>query len=238
MADAFSKPDPLARGDTRRAKAVIRIGDTVRYPLHDRFEQTIAVLEHLEAAGFDGAPRVLAIDLDRQDMVLSYLKGRTVSRVPARLSDKRLIGATSMIRRFHDATQGTSLAQGHEIVCHSDLGPHNIIFDRSGAVGIIDWDGVHPGSRLFDFAHAAWCCADICTRVPVPEQARKLNLMCNTYGWDDPWAVIEEIAARFMRAHAQHSAEGRPKAARIFERMANWMHLNGTKLKTLCPPNP
>ena len=40
----------------------VRVGDSVRRPLHARSEYVHAVLEHLASVGFDGAPRLLGID--------------------------------------------------------------------------------------------------------------------------------------------------------------------------------
>jgi hypothetical protein len=58
------------RADARRAAAggtanrglVVRVGDTVRRPAAPCWRATHALLAHLAAAGFDGAPRVLAAD--------------------------------------------------------------------------------------------------------------------------------------------------------------------------------
>jgi hypothetical protein len=43
---------------------------------------------------------------------------------------------------------GSRLSQGHEIVAHHELGPHNIIFHEGRLVGFIDWDDAAPGTRL------------------------------------------------------------------------------------------
>jgi aminoglycoside phosphotransferase (APT) family kinase protein len=117
---------------------------------------------------------------------------------------------------------------------HTDLGPHNIVFAGSKAVGIIDWDEARPGSRLVDFAHAAWCCADICTGVPVQEQSRTLWFFCAQYGWAEPAQVsqvVDEIAARFQRAADAHVTSGRGESARIFETFIRWMGEYGGQLK-------
>lgn len=114
--------------------------------------------------------------------------GEVVALSPARLSDARLKSAAGLIRSFHDATAGTSLAGDQDVVCHVDFGLHNIVFDGEEAVTIIDWDAdTGPGPRLADFAHAAWCCADVCEGLlEVIEQARKVRLMCDAYGREDP----------------------------------------------------
>lgn len=210
----------------------MQVGDTVRRPLHERSEYVHALLVYLQAVGFDGAPRLLGIDEHGRE-VLSYIPGEVVDAAPARLSDARLASAARLVRRFHDVTAGTPLAGDGEVVCHGDVGPHNIVFDGEEAVALIDWDaGVAPGTRLLDFAHAVWCCADVCAdEVEVPEQARRVRLMCEAYGWEEPAAVVDEIAARFRRARDAHAAAGRTKAVAIFEDHMAWMERHGPALE-------
>lgn len=215
-----------------QTRGVVRVGDTVRRPRHARSEYVHALLRHLEAAGFDGAPRLLGSDEQGRE-VLSYLPGETLPRSPFELSDARVRSAAQLVRRFHDATAGTALAGREEIVCHGDLGPHNIVFAGEVAVGIIDWDAdVAPGPRLVDLADAVWSCADVCVEgVAVAEQARKVRLMCDAYGWDDPAAVIDEIADRFRRARDAHAAAGRRRPSAVFEAMIAWMAQHGPALE-------
>jgi tRNA A-37 threonylcarbamoyl transferase component Bud32 len=216
----------------RQTKGIVRVGETVRRPPRQRSGYVRSVLRHLEAVGFDGAPRLLGVDEQGRE-VLSYLPGETLERSPVLLSAARLRSAARLIRRFHDVTAGTPLARGEEVVCHGDLGPHNMVFDGERAVGLIDWDeGVAPGRRLVDFAHAVWCCADVAEgAVPVAEQARKVRLMCDAYGWPDAGTVVEEIASSFRRARDRHAAGGRERAAAIFEQMERWIEHNAAELK-------
>jgi hypothetical protein len=69
------------------------------------------------------------------------------------------------------------------------------------------------------------------TDVEVSEQAGKVRLMCDAYRWDDPAAVVDEIAARFRRARDAHAAAGRAGAVTIFAEMMIWMKRNGPALK-------
>jgi aminoglycoside phosphotransferase (APT) family kinase protein len=215
-----------------QTSGVVRVGATVRRPLHVRSDYVHRLLGHLEQVGFAGAPRFLGID-GRGREVLTYFEGEVLVGSPIRLSDERIISASRLIQRFHDATAGTVLVEEQEIVAHNDLGPHNIVFDGDEAVGIIDWDdGVAPGRRLVDFAHAVWCCADVCEpEVEVAEQARKTRLMCETYGRFTQQAVIDEITARFHRARADHARHGRDQGAVIFAPMVRWMEVHSPALK-------
>jgi hypothetical protein len=95
----------------RQTVGITRIGDTVRRPRHARSDLVHAVLRHLEAAGFDGAPRLLGIDEDGRE-VLTYIDGKTIDRSPVSLSDGRLVSAAQLIRRFHDHRRHRARADG------------------------------------------------------------------------------------------------------------------------------
>jgi hypothetical protein len=228
-----NEPEQELHGGAQTA-GIVRVGTTVRRPLHARADYVHKVLRHLERAGFDGAPRFLGVDGQGREM-LTYFEGEVLVGTPVRLSDTRIVSAARLVRRFHDATAGTALAAGQEIVAHNDLGSHNIVFAGDEAVGIIDWDEhVAPGQRLVDFAHAVWCCADVCEdNVPATEQARKTRLMCDAYGLFDPADVIDEITARFRRAHDDHQSHARDQAAAIFAEMVAWMEQHDQALKEI-----
>jgi hypothetical protein len=223
-------------GGGRQSPGVVRIGGTVHRPLHDNSAFVHALLRHLEAVGFDGAPRLLGIDEEGRE-ILTYVEGE----VPVGLddgavrilSDARLVSAARLIRRFHDATAGTTLAGDAEVVCHSDPGQHNIVFRGDVAVAIIDWDAdVAPGPRLLDFAHAVWCLAEVGGRGgELSEQRRRMRLLCDTYGWNDDAAVIDEIEARFRRALGWHTKHGNAEGARIFSELVDWIVAHGPALK-------
>ena len=236
MTNAYTRPvaGPLEQAlvGGRQTPGVVRVGNTVRRPLHARSEYVHQVLCHLEAVGFAGAPRMLGVDADGRE-VLSYIEGEVPDGSAVRFSNARLQSATALIRRFHDATAGTALAGGGEIVCHGDLGHHNMVFQGETAVGLIDWDdGVAPGSRLSDLAHAVWCFGAVGEdALPVPDQANVVRLMCATYGWEDPHAVIDEIADRLRRARDDHAGHGRQKAVECFEHMIRALDLAAPDLK-------
>ncbi len=139
-----------------------------------------------------------------------------------------------MIRRFHDVTAGSALAGGAEIVAHNELGPHNTVFVGDDPVAFIDWDDAAPGTRLIDLANAVWSSANVGEGGgPVREQARRIRLMCDAYGWEDPHEIVEEIHADLRRARANHERTGRPKARDIFKEMITWMDTHAGELKNL-----
>ena len=138
--------------------------------------------------------------------MLTYLPGEVIIRSPVWLSDARLDSAARLIRRFHDATAGSSLAGDQEVVGHGDLG------------------------------HAVWCCADVAEGVPVAEQGRKVRRMCDAYGWAEVDLVVGEIGDRFRRARDQHAQAGRTKGAAIFDRKLRWLDKKAAALIELSTP--
>jgi hypothetical protein len=118
---------------------VVRVGDTVRRPTGENTPFAHALLHHLEDVGFMGAPRLLGID-ERGREILTFSEGEVVEELFEPLSEARLVSAGRLIRMFHDATIGFSLAGPAEVVCHGELGPHNTVFVGDEAIALIDWD--------------------------------------------------------------------------------------------------
>jgi hypothetical protein len=80
---------------------VVRVGDAVVRPIAPCWQATHALLTHLSAAGFDGAPRVLFADGDTE--VLTYVEGQAAvpPLPPDTLTDAALLSIADLLRRFH-----------------------------------------------------------------------------------------------------------------------------------------
>jgi hypothetical protein len=213
---------------------VVRVGDTVRRPLHSNSEFVQDLLRHFEAVGFDGAPRFLGIDEHGRE-ILTYIEGEVFVGADEVhiLRDPQIASAARLIRRFHDATAGTRLAGAAEVVCHPDLGQHNIVFQGAEAVAIIDWDeDVAPGPRRFDLAHALWCLAEIGEQGgSIDDQAHRARLVCDSYGWADRAALIDELEARFRRALVHAQTNRLDGAVRVWTETLDWLVDRGPTLK-------
>ena len=154
------------RGGTANRGRVVRVGDTVLRPTAPCWPATHALLEHLAAAGFDGAPRVL--DAGPATETLSYIAGRAA--VPPltddMLTDEALVSVAGLLRRYHRAAASFDPA-GYawprpvparyrtELVSHNDVYPANVVFREGQAVALIDFDLAGPGGAAWDFAAAA-----------------------------------------------------------------------------------
>lgn len=156
---------PLCGGTANRGR-VVRVGDTVVRPTAPCRTATHALLAHLAAVGFDGAPRVLAANPVTE--TLTYIAGRAV--VPPLtgdvLTDDALVSVADLLRRYHRAVASFDPA-GYAwprpvparyrtgLVSHNDVYPANVVFREGRAVALIDFDLAGPGSAVWDFAAAA-----------------------------------------------------------------------------------
>ena len=232
---------PLIGGDVNIGEnVVVRVGDTVRRPLSERAPAVHALLRHFEAAGFEGAPRVLGID-ERGREMLSYVDGEPALKpVPADDDVLRALGA--LLREMHDAQAGFALPVGvswpvgpvpvtpDSVVCHNDLFWPNVIFRDGRPVALIDWDLAAPAPRLYDVASAANFWVPLWPDgkalewgLPTDRRGARLRLLCDAYGLasDERVALLDVVARRNELAYEIHrlwaGVERRPGWAEMWD---------------------
>ncbi len=203
-------------------EGVVRVGDTVRRPMSASSPAVHALLEHLEAVGFEGAPRVLGID-ERGRQILSYVPGSAATRPlqPHAVSEEALVELAVLVRRFHDAAEsfvpprdavwegGSADDAAPELIGHCDITPENVIFRGKRPVALIDFDLARPTTRLFDVVTALrhWApIADPLDRDPLQcdlDVGARLRLFCDAYGFGarDRRRLLEVSRLRFDRSY-------------------------------------
>jgi hypothetical protein len=177
---------------------VVRVGVTVRRPVGRWTPVVHAVLSHLVAVGFAGAPASHGLDGEGRE-VLDFLPGHVPDYpLPAYVrSDEVLLAVGRLLRDYHDATVGFDAPPGAgwyfpprspaEVICHGDIAPYNCVFRDGHPVAFIDFDTVHPGPRIWDVAYAAYRFVPLAVPhyedivAPVEEQARRLRLFADAY---------------------------------------------------------
>ena len=173
------------------ADAVVRIGATVRKPATEATSSVEALLEHLFAVGFRGAPRTLGRD-EKGRHVLEYVSGAT--QEPLSYTSDELERVGRLIREFHAAAKSFVPPAGaqwkvvirpdaEELICHHDLAPWNLVRGEEQWV-FIDWDGSGPGSVLWDVAYAAQSFVPLINGGDPASDALRLRCFIDGYGLD------------------------------------------------------
>lgn len=199
---------------------VVRVGDTVRRATGTWTPTVHQLLRHLEARGFDAAPRVLGFDEQGRE-VLFFIEGATDNSGDPHWvwSERALIEAGRLIRRYHDlcrSFESPADAQWQvmvgaptdgEIICHNDLAPFNAVYRDGVPHAFLDWDLAAPGPSLWDIAYAAWrfvpLYSDPTERgwvTDVADRAARLRSLCDAYGLaEEERAQLVEMIERRIR---------------------------------------
>lgn len=210
---------PLPGG--RMTSGIVRRGDRLRRPMGPWSPAVHEYLRHLEAARFEGSPRVLGVEPEWE--VLTFIDGDVAvdprwepghgHRLPpyAR-TDLALGGAADLLRKLHSAASGFRPAitgyrfhphppRPGEIVSHGDLGPWNTVYRDGIPVAFIDWDSAQPVDPLADLAAAAWTFIPLAPPGqlseagfdPLPDLSARLRMFVDAYGLTDRKTIIPAL---------------------------------------------
>ena len=221
---------PLSGGNLT---AVMRVGGTVRRATGPWSPAVHSLLRHLEAQGFAAAPRILGLD-EKGREILNYLPGE-VGRYPlpsSMWSDEVLTSAARLLRRFHDATIGYVPPPGamwqivypewdqHQVICHNDFAPYNVLFVDGLLQALIDFDNAGPGPRVWDIAYAAFTFVPLSEEAPPGPRGRRLRLFCDSYGLEQRQHLLSMVEHRLellCATIAERAADGDPAWQRLLE---------------------
>jgi phosphotransferase family enzyme len=158
----------------------------------------IALLRHLEDAGFEGAPRVVGDGYAPDGrLAVTYVPGSS-PHPRAWPSEEAAAHIGVLLRQLHTATRsftpppGTRWQGGQTggaVIGHRDLGPWNIVGDGVPRA-FIDWECAGPIDPLRELAQATWLNAqlhddDIAALHDLPDapaRARHAGAIVEAYG--------------------------------------------------------
>ncbi|WP_178130278.1 aminoglycoside phosphotransferase family protein [Reyranella sp. CPCC 100927] len=219
----MEEPDVPLTGGGRTA--VARRGGVVHRETGPWAPSVHALLRHLEASGFEAAPRVVGtgFDADGREM-LTYIEGEIVN--PAPWTDAAITAVGRMIRRLHDATAtfvppdgatwrpwfGRDIGDGRRIVGHCDAAPWNIVARNGHPVALIDWEVAGPVDPLTELAQVAWNNAhlyddDVAAMNGLPDapvRITQVRLLADGYGLPAP--DRQKLTARIIDVAALSAA--------------------------------
>lgn len=184
----------------------VRIGDTVRRT-RDRAPAAMRlVLDHLQAVGFDAAPKILGQDSDGR-WVLTFIPGEAaLPPQPAwAVTGMLLADVAALLRRYHEAVADMKIPEGvawptmsppefaGATIGHMDVSMANVICRDGRAVALIDFEEVGPVAPVWDVIRTARHWVPLLDPVDlvghlgqvVGYQPDRLALFADAYGLDD-----------------------------------------------------
>ena len=191
---------PLSGGNSN--EGIVRIGDTVRRTMTPESHSVHRVLSFLHKNGFKSCPQFLGIDEQGRE-TLTFIEGNCSITPEFWHSECYLTSAAILLRSYHDAVESFVAKDDdqwgyeypdktrHEVICHNDFAPYNLVYDDEGFKAVIDFDLAGPGPRLRDVAYAAYWLVPLSfhaedmkvfTQIDVENNSKRLNQFCESYG--------------------------------------------------------
>jgi aminoglycoside phosphotransferase (APT) family kinase protein len=208
--------EPAAEQLTGGVNNVVRLGDVVVRPTGLYSPAVHMVLQHLDRVGFVGAPKFIAVDIERGTETLTFLKGDVADYPlpPPFTSDRALLSAAQLLKALHEALATFSIPpdaawwlphiEPAEVVVHGDFAPYNCVLHEGRVTGVFDFDTAHPAPRLWDVGYAAYRWVPLVAPTnpdgfgTIESQIRRLPLFCAAYGTSDLGAVIDHARLRLI----------------------------------------
>jgi hypothetical protein len=210
----------VLRGGVANAGAVSRVGDVVLRPTNPHTPAIHALLRHLRAVGFDGAPLPLGLEADGRER-LAFIPG-DVAFPPFpgwSLTDDALASTARLLRQFHDAQAGFVIPldaswsdemtdpDGGSVICHNDVCPENVVFRGGSAIALLDFDFAAPGRPLYDVAQLAKMWVPLDTEEDAARLGRggldpfhRLRVVADGYGLPPDRSELLDLLARSLAA--------------------------------------
>jgi hypothetical protein len=202
----------------------VRVGGTVRRAAGPWTSAVQALLAHLAAKTFTGAPRPLGFDEEGRE-VLTFLEGETVGSGkpwPAwTRADDTLEQVARWMRSYHQAVadfipppDAVWRSGGHWspglIIGHNDAAPYNAAWHRGRLAGFFDWDFAGPVTPEWDLAFTAFSWVPLHTRrtaaadgfTDFATRPHRLHRLLDSYGWSASTAEFLEVVQARVKAHA------------------------------------
>lgn len=226
---------------------IIRDFDVVYRPAHEWTVHVHDFLDYLHDSGFNQVPYPKGVTEDFKEIV-SFVEGEVFNEKLPQLvkSDTVLIEFAMFIRRYHDL--GAKYVEGLkgdekwmlpvqtrvETMCHGDLAPYNTAILEGSISGLIDFDTLHPGSRLWDLAYALYRWIPLMSNNN-PEnfgseldKSRRINLFMEAYGRDMvDWDQLYKYVIRRLEFLITFMEEEVAKGDETFEKHIEDGHIKG-----------
>jgi hypothetical protein len=173
--------------DLNHTNPAARHGSTVTHPAQPWTPTVHAFLRHLEAEGFEAAPRVVGSGFDDAgDEVLTWLPGILYAEDVWPDPAYALHEVGVLLRRLHAVGRSftpppdarwmpwTLRSRADDaVISHGNIAPWHVVFRDQRPAGLIGWEYAGPVDPLDEVAVTGWYCAqlfddDVAERIGLP----------------------------------------------------------------------
>ncbi len=161
-------------------------------------------------------------------------------------SEDVLVEVAQFLRRYHDATVGFVPPPGaiwqfeypdrhqHEIICHNDVAPYNMVFKDGKPQALIDFDTAGPGPRIWDIAYAAYRFVPLSYTQDIQSvglanptiQGWRLRLFCHAYDLAQPYSDVLGTVERRLEALCNLLKDQASAHNPIYQKLVDEGHLD------------
>ena len=161
----------IGKESLKSARVGISIGEhSVKRPAGEWTPTVHSFLTYLHGACGLNVPKPIELNRKESSEILSFVDGESFNYPLPEvfLKDEMLRSAARLLKQLHDAS-GRYLNQlsgeeqwmlspvsPMEVICHGDFAPYNVTVEGTAAVGVFDFDTIHPGPRIWDVAYAIY----------------------------------------------------------------------------------
>lgn len=187
-----------------RVGKIHKVDETVVRPANVWTPNVHKFLEFLHSEGANFVPKPLGIS-ETNEEILTFMPGEVYNYpLPDELlSDNMIISVARLLLRFHKVSEKyvSHLKNTEqwmlpsispvEVMCHGDFAPYNVTIQNNKAIGIIDFDTLHPGSKMWDISYGIYRWVPFGnpdspdSSGTLEEQIRKSKLFLDTYGVEE-----------------------------------------------------
>lgn len=184
-----------------RVGKIYKVEETVVRPSNIWTQHVHNFLNFLHQRGANFVPKPFGFN-EKNEEILSFMPGDVYNYpLPEKLlNDSMVVSAAQLLLKFHQYSEEyvsflTNTEQWMlpstfpiEVMCHGDFAPYNVTIQNDEAVGIIDFDTLHPGPKMWDIVYAIYRWVPF-TNPESPDSngtlkvsIRKAKLFLDTYG--------------------------------------------------------
>ncbi len=182
-----------------RIGKIHKVDDTVVRPSNEWTETVHKFLKFMHDKGADFVP--IPYGIEGNNEIISFMPGEVFNDPLPEIfnNDSMIISAALLLAKFHKISEQfipyitkeckwmLSPIYPAEVICHGDYAPYNVVIVDDKVKSLIDFDTIHPGTKLWDISYALYRWVPFIDKSEdvFNESMRKMRLFLDIYGLEE-----------------------------------------------------